>query len=273
MSKHACIGKVDLLSEDLEDKDQSFSIAEPSAPPLPISEGIEQSLDSVTPFSSQALQGAREPPCLLGNAPCNSSVVHVAETLDNSCEDETDHCPICFESIRAEDAVMRCAGDGGSHHYFHASCLQQWIGSARESHATCPMCRGSLQLHGQRLNEYLQSDSQSLNDEDRSVLQKLADGLQGRNGWSDMDSIERAAHVGGIAAAAGWGFMLGYSGNHQAERATLDILHIVQVPRNHWIAQGVGWAAGVLVRMIRELVHENSKRESRDEENARKNRR
>merc|ERR1711879_599427 len=157
-------------------------------------------------------------------------------------------CPICFERIRAGEAAMRCAGEGGQHHYFHAHCLQQWIRSSQNGHgATCPMCRGRLQINGQRLTEFLNDESSSgLNPDERSMLQEIADGLRGRNGWSDMSSIEKAANIGGMVAAAGFGFMLGWSGSHNAERATMEIMQVAEVPRQHQVAQGVGWVAGLL---------------------------
>jgi hypothetical protein len=272
----------DLLGDPVREgwthQQQTFSTAEPSAPPLREVDDTEfaSGVGVVEPSASQALQCDFQKEVVMDGRTCVSCNSHhvvenVPGTMADSAhsiqlEDDTDHCPICFESIDAGDAAMRCAGTGGVHHYFHASCLQQWIRSCGEHEATCPICRGNLQIHGQRLNEYLRNDSQGLSDEERSILQRIADGLQGRNGWNDMDSIEKAAHVGGLAAAAGWGFMLGYSGSHEAERATLDILHIARVPRQHLVAQGIGWAAGVLARIIREVVRANSKRDSRDQD-------
>mmetsp|Transcript_99567 Transcript_99567/g.187248 ORF Transcript_99567/g.187248 Transcript_99567/m.187248 type:complete len:542 (-) Transcript_99567:155-1780(-) len=172
-------------------------------------------------------------------------------------EEETGECPICFEEIHPGEAAMRCAGEGGQHHYFHARCLQEWIRSRGSFSATCPVCRGRLQFNGQRLNEFLNSEgSAGLNQEERTMFQAIADGLRGRNGWSDMTSIEKAAHIGGLFAAAGFGFMLGYSGSHNAERATMEVMHHCQVPRNHQIAQGVGWVAGLLARVIREVTRD-----------------
>merc|ERR1712157_360969 len=92
-------------------------------------------------------------------------------------DEETSECPICFEEIRAGDAAMRCAGHGGMQHYFHASCLQHWIRSSRTlvHDATCPMCRGSLQFNGQRLNEFLgdQAASAGLSQDERDFLTSI----------------------------------------------------------------------------------------------------
>lgn len=175
-------------------------------------------------------------------------------------EEETGECPICFEEIHGGEAAMRCAGEGGQHHYFHARCLQQWIRSSQQGRlreASCPICRGRLQFNGQRLNEFLDSESSAgLNQEERSMFQAIADGLQCRNNWSDMTKLEKAANIGGLVASAGFGFMLGFSGSHNAERATMEVMHHCEVPRNHQIAQGVGWVAGLLARIIREAMRD-----------------
>eukprot|EP00931_Biecheleriopsis_adriatica_P050083 TRINITY_DN28991_c0_g1_i1.p1 TRINITY_DN28991_c0_g1~~TRINITY_DN28991_c0_g1_i1.p1 ORF type:complete len:547 (-),score=114.98 TRINITY_DN28991_c0_g1_i1:87-1688(-) len=180
-------------------------------------------------------------------------------------EDEHGECPICFESIRPGEAAMRCNGDGGTHHYFHARCLQQWIRSCRQGRdATCPMCRGRLQFNGQRLQEFLDGQgSTGLTEEDRSLLQEISDGLRGRNNWTDMKGIEKAAYAGGILAAAGWGFMLGYT-EQQHRSSTALVIH--ELPAEHQIAQGVGWLAGLLFRIIREVARdrERDRRRSSD---------
>lgn len=186
-----------------------------------------------------------------------------ASAPPTSPEDENGQCPICFEDIHAGEAAMRCCGDGGVQHYFHATCLQGWIRACRNGReANCPICRGRLQLNGQRLQEYLNSEGAStLEQEDRSFLQSLADGLQGRNDWSNMDAIEKTAYAGGILAAAGWGFMLGFTEQHHHSSTAL-VIH--QLPREHQVAQGVGWLAGLLARVIKQM--------SRDRESRRRNR-
>eukprot|EP00930_Biecheleria_cincta_P085259 TRINITY_DN74665_c0_g1_i1.p1 TRINITY_DN74665_c0_g1~~TRINITY_DN74665_c0_g1_i1.p1 ORF type:complete len:520 (+),score=78.48 TRINITY_DN74665_c0_g1_i1:53-1561(+) len=188
--------------------------------------------------------------------PAASAPAHAANV---NPEDEHGQCPICFEDIHAGEAAMRCIGDGGVHHYFHATCLQGWIRACRNGQeANCPICRGRLQLNGQRLQEYLNSEGAStLEHEDRSFLQSLADGLQGNNSWSNMDAIEKTAYAGGILAAAGWGFMLGFTEQHHRSSTSLIVY---QLPREHQVAQGVGWLAGLLARIIKEVSRNKNDR-------------
>merc|ERR1719183_3455977 len=58
------------------------------------------------------------------------SAATVAEEPGVALEDG--ECPICLCSIGQGDAAMRCSGEGGVHHYFHAACLQEWIRSCRD---------------------------------------------------------------------------------------------------------------------------------------------
>jgi len=58
---------------------------------------------------------------------------------------EVEHeCPVCLDAISIEDSAMRCAGDGGMEHYFHARCLSTWTKTQQSQleHPTCPICRG-----------------------------------------------------------------------------------------------------------------------------------
>merc|ERR1711963_989961 len=115
--------------------------------------------------------------------------------------------------------------------------LRDWIRACRDGRgATCPICRGRLQFNGQRLNSFLHgAGSADLDAEERSFLQSIAGGLQGKNQWSDMSALEKTAYAGGIAAAAGWGFMLGFTGSHRAQQAS-DILFVHHMPQEHQIA-------------------------------------
>jgi len=182
-------------------------------------------------------------------------------------DEEVGECPICFDAIHPGDAAMRCSGDGGVHHYFHARCLQTWIRSCRSgSSPSCPICRGSVQFNGRRLAEFLESPgADNLDSEERSFLESIADGLQHKNKWSDMSNVERGAYSVGLAAAAGWGFMLGYNSGevgwagHHANEAIVTR----NLPREHQIAEGVGWVAGILARILREAAKDKS-RDRRD---------
>lgn len=194
-------------------------------------------------------------------AASTSSSMSAAGTAQESHPTE-DHgeCPICFEEISPGDAAMRCSGSGGVHHYFHAHCLQEWIRQSRSgSRATCPICRGALQFNGERLETFLQGpEATNLNAEERSFLQSISDGLQHKNSWSDMSTLEKGAFSVGIAAAAGWGFMLGYNGdcasNHMNNHVVTPMLS-----NDHQIAQGVGWVAGLLARIIRDATKDRGR--------------
>lgn len=179
-------------------------------------------------------------------------------------DEEHGDCPICLEAMGSGEAAMRCAGDGGQHHYFHARCLSTWV-RRREggaSSATCPMCRGQLQMNGQRLQEFLDGEqSAQLSEDDRTYLQSISDGLRGRNSWSTMNRVEKAAYAGGLLAAASWGFVLGYTERrHRVSHAlVLDTL-----PAEHQLAQGLGWLAGIIVSCIRQSLRDREDREDRE---------
>jgi hypothetical protein len=57
---------------------------------------------------------------------------------------EVHECPVCLDDISVQDSAMRCAGEGGIEHYFHAECLAEWSRTQKWqlSHPTCPVCRG-----------------------------------------------------------------------------------------------------------------------------------
>ena len=56
---------------------------------------------------------------------------------------------------------MRCRGAGGQCHYFHAGCLGQWVTACRSNggEPSCPRCRGAVEVHQGRLQEFLEADS------------------------------------------------------------------------------------------------------------------
>ena len=175
-------------------------------------------------------------------------------------EEEHGECPICFEAIHPGEAAMRCAGHGGVHHYFHSHCLQSWVTASRQGRqATCPVCRGQLQMNGQRLQQFLNGEaSASLSEDDRTYLQNISDGLRGKNQWQQMNTLEKAAYAGGIIAAAGWGFMLGYN---EPEHRVTRYLALEILPSEHRVAQGIGWFVGVIAFYVRQHLREKEERE------------
>jgi len=127
-------------------------------------------------------------------------------------EEEVSECAICCEDLRMADAAMRCTGDGGRRrqHYFHAHCLSSWVRECQRtnSEATCPECRGPVQVRGRRLREFLEDKGGSMEREDRDALRQFGDTAADADddGWSDIkrDVLMGAAIVGvgvGLAMA------------------------------------------------------------------------
>ena len=69
-------------------------------------------------------------------------------------------CPICYEKIEENEASMRCNGISDTKHYFHEQCLSKWIQSCNSQSVkpTCPICRGDIEIHRPRLEEYLNNN-------------------------------------------------------------------------------------------------------------------
>jgi len=69
---------------------------------------------------------------------------------------------------------------------------------------------------------------------------------------SDMNSIERSAHVGSVLACAGLGFTLGFTGCDEVESLTMIAMGEADVSRKHRIAETAGYIAGLLARVFKE---------------------
>lgn len=135
---------------------------------------------------------------------------------EEAAEVEEHECPVCFEVIDEADAAMRCAGTAGRPHYFHAHCLSRWVDSCRGNwaEAKCPVCRGPIELHNERLGDFLNGTAacEALDEPTRGLLFGMLDGIQGK-GWSTGITREQVAEGVGIVAGLGWGF---YKGNYSA---------------------------------------------------------
>ena len=79
-------------------------------------------------------------------------------------------CAICTEPLLLADAAMRCAGGGGKQHYYHAHCLGAWVGECQRNGtpASCPQCRGPVQVRRRRLEEFMQEEGGKLGPADRA---------------------------------------------------------------------------------------------------------
>eukprot|EP00035_Acanthoeca_spectabilis_P026491 m.462925 g.462925 ORF g.462925 m.462925 type:complete len:370 (-) comp22836_c0_seq1:233-1342(-) len=172
---------------------------------------------------------------------------------------EAMECPVCMDEIPVEHMAMRCAGDGGRPHYFHAGCLQEWARTCRTNmqDVRCPVCRGSIQVHRERLRTLLSDPVQTerLPASDRSFLEDLAERAAelGRGGWADLESILTAENVTaavGMMGAFGHGFWV-------ATRNTYDpisdeIMHraFEAMTAQARVAHLVGLAAGFTYRFV-----------------------
>lgn len=136
------------------------------------------------------------------DAPNSSSSPH----LQQECHD-IGACSICTEEIVLADAAMRCAGQGGKKHYFHAQCLTSWVRQCQTAGngVTCPECRGPVQVQARRLEDFLRRKGGQLHVEDREAFQSFRDAAETSDGWSD---IRRDLWRAGTAVAIGAGVAL-----------------------------------------------------------------
>lgn len=136
-------------------------------------------------------------------AACNSSAsAGGPEAEDAAC------CAICTEDLEPSSAAMRCSGQHGKRHYYHAMCLNAWIQQCRRENnpPTCPECRGPLQVQQRRLREFLDDHSGKLEREDMEALRAMHDAAEpsaDREGWSGVkaEKIIKGALIGaGVVA-------------------------------------------------------------------------
>mmetsp|Transcript_1685 Transcript_1685/g.3949 ORF Transcript_1685/g.3949 Transcript_1685/m.3949 type:complete len:265 (+) Transcript_1685:54-848(+) len=137
-------------------------------------------------------------------------------------EQEQDECPICIEPLAPSDAAMRCSGEAGKRHIYHASCLTAWIRQCRADGVapSCPQCRGSLQVQPGRIRQFLQGNRTQLSQEDTEVLEAMHDAAEESesDGWSSIrsDMLWKGAAV--VAGAAVVGLLAATLMNRQRER-------------------------------------------------------
>lgn len=206
-----------------------------------------------SPLSSQGAEHSAGNSANSAQPTSSASQVDTGSSASSTLTETGNHgeCPICFEEIELMQAAMRCSGMGGQNHYFHKTCMQRWIQQCRDdgNRACCPMCRGTLEFNIQRLNEFLiDPSSANLSNEDRTFLQSIADRFHGTgDSWQDACTTENALYMGGLAAAAGWGFTLGYM-NNMGIRGSGSLIQ--NVPPQHIMAEVVGLIAGTILRQM-----------------------
>ena len=140
-----------------DDDDEASVDVEPTAPPLCSLDEIPSGrVYSCSPANvdscddSWSCSGASD----YVRVPTPTAPAH-QEEQSSTQEEEEYKCPICLDRIDPEEGVMRCSRN----HYFHRGCLQEWIRHARsQGGATCPLCRGPLQVHADRLRAFLDGE-------------------------------------------------------------------------------------------------------------------
>lgn len=168
---------------------------------------------------------------------------------------ETD-CPICMEALDFGEEAMRCTGQGGVRHLFHAHCLKEWALSCRRRGVppSCPVCRGGVQVHSRRLEQFLTSpEAETLDHESRGMLHNLLQGVRERldvgSEWSQPLTSEQLLSRVGLIASAGIGFLAGYRGSVIMHNVSQDLMYLNgnQTAR---VVNAVGFVAGVITRAV-----------------------
>jgi len=197
----------------------------------------------------------------------NADVTEPASEPAQMEEEEELECPVCMEAINEGDAAMRCTGQGGHRHYFHSHCLTHWIDSCRGNwnEASCPICRGPVEVHSERLADFLNgTQSETLEPEQRGMLQQMLNGLE--KGWSTGITKEQAIEGAGILAGLGWGFYTGYNGQAPSSGSWhLDSFVWDNAPNSVRVAALGGWVGGLGIRLLRHLTSDKGKRDKEED--------
>lgn len=151
---------------------------------------------------------------LMGVVPSEAAAAASTTATSSSCgaseEAEICICAICTEDLEPASAAMRCTGQHGKRHYYHAHCLSQWIQQCRRDNLppTCPECRGELQVRARRLHDFLTDNSSKMNHDDVEALRAVHDAAMSESdgdGWSGIktDTLLKGIAVGAGVAVAG----------------------------------------------------------------------
>jgi len=114
-------------------------------------------------------------------------------------------CSICTEDLEPANAAMRCSGQHGKRHYYHAHCLSQWIQQCRRDNQapTCPECRGELQVRARRLQEFLAENGSKLDREEVEALRAVHDAAMSESDSDGWSGIKKETLIQGLAIGAG----------------------------------------------------------------------
>lgn len=174
--------------------------------------------------------------------------------------EEQHSCPICIEDVAREESAMRCSNA----HYFHEPCLRTWIRAQRTNggNATCPMCRGPIEVHAARLGAYLDGAAGAeLEPEERGLLEMLVARAK-EAGGAEWTAVRREdlKKWGANAMGFGWGAYSGWKGRPWG---AADELALQLAPRQAKLSLVAGWAVGTAARAISSLTSEDKDEERR----------
>jgi len=125
-------------------------------------------------------------------------------------QDFSGECAICTEDLLLADAAMRCAGNGGKRHCFHAHCLTAWVRQCWSSGRppTCPECRGSVQVRQRRLEDFLQEEGRKLDPEVQEAMRTFTAGAEAATDDSGWANVRQDLWKAGAVLAVGAGIAL-----------------------------------------------------------------
>ena len=213
---------------------------------------------------------------------------------------EVFECPVCLELIATSSAAMRCTGEaGGRCHYFHAGCLSQWVRTQRDraAVASCPICRGGVQVHAQRLEDFLaQADEVGYrgggeskaagergltgSSEERKDLEDLLAHIRALpgtivDGWNDLSQLhitsEQLVEGASIAAGAGIGFYAGSRGHFGVSTGSwgLDRMIWENSSTSTKVATVIGYVFGTGYRWWSEAAEKAKEEEEHERQRSR----
>jgi len=182
-------------------------------------------------------------------------------------------CPVCMDPINPNDSAMRCRGDAGVCHLFHARCLTPWLETCRTRNtiASCPVCRGPVQVHKRRLQQFLESDEAvHLGQENRGMLGSLLDTVNERmetmaDGWTTDLTTENLLAGVSVMASAAYGFYTGYTGRNSY---LTDQMLWHHATRTMTVANVVGYALGVGLKIWKSNSESDSRRSRNSNSNS-----
>lgn len=108
------------------------------------------------------------------------AVTRARSKLSEPNNDDTDTCPICYESLKIRDVTTL-----GCSHRFHSSCIMT---NVMTNGTKCPMCRQPAA----RVMEQKESSDES---DGEDQLMAIADRIQSKFRTSDVNMLLKRFHI------------------------------------------------------------------------------